>query len=108
MKSVLVWVNSAPSSSNLSNAFQIAQQMRAQGRAVSIFLAQDAVLAGTRGNQIAPVVSALQAGIATYALREDLALRGFASAALWDGVRAVDYAQLVELFEQHEQVIGAL
>lgn len=108
MNSVLIWINSAPTSSNLRNGFQLAQQMRAQGRTVSIFLAQDAVLAGTQGNLHAPVISALQAGLTMYALNEDLALRGFAPDALREGVCVVDYARLVELFEQHEQVIGAL
>ena len=108
MNSVLVWINSAPTSSNMCSAFQLAQQMHTQGRTVSIFLAQDAVLAGTRGNQSAPVISALQAGMTMYALNEDLALRGFLSDALRDGVRIADYAQLVELFEQYKQVIGAL
>ena len=108
MNSVLIWINSAPTSSNLCSGFLLAQQMRAQGRTVSVFLAQDAVLAGTHGNQNAPAISALQAGMTMYALNEDLALRGFAPDALRDGVRIADYAQLVELFEQHEQVIGAL
>jgi sulfur relay protein TusB/DsrH len=108
MHSVLIWINSAPTSSNSCSAFQLARQMRAQGRAVSIFLAQDAVVAGMRGNQNAPLISVLQAGIATYALSDDLALRGFAPGALRDGVRVADYARLVELFEQHDQVIGAL
>jgi sulfur relay protein TusB/DsrH len=110
MKSVLIWINSAPSSSNLSGACQLAQQMRTQGRLVSIFLAQDAVLAGLKvaGDTNAPVAQALQAGIATYALGEDLSLRGFSAPALWDGIRIADYAQLVDLFAQHEQVLGAL
>lgn len=108
MNSVLIWINSAPPSSNLCSAFQLAQQMHMQGRAVSIFLAQDAVLAGIRGNQNVPVISALPPGMTMYALNEDLALRGFAPDALRDGVRIADYAQLVELFEQYDQVIGAL
>ncbi len=108
MQSVLVWINSAPSSPNLSSAFQLALRMRAQGRAVSIFMAQDAVLAGGRAPGETPVAHALQAGIATYALSEDLQLRGFTLAALRDGVRLADYAQLVDLLAQHERVVGAL
>ena len=108
MNSILIWINSAPTSPNLCSGFQLAQQMRAQGRTVSIFLAQDAVLASIRGNQNAPVISALQAGMTMYALNEDLALRGFALDTLRDGVRVADFAQVVELFEQHDQVIGAL
>jgi sulfur relay protein TusB/DsrH len=110
MKSVLVWINSAPSSSNLTGACQLAQQMRARGRAVSIFLAQDAVLAGikTPESPAPPLLQALQAGITTFALSEDLMLRGFAREALWEGIQTADYTQLVDLFDQHEQVLGAL
>lgn len=110
MKSVLVWINSAPSSSNLTSACQLEQRMRAQGRAVSIFLAQDAVLAGikTPDSPAPPLLQALQAGITTFALSEDLMLRGFAREALWEGIPTADYTQLIDLFDQHEQVLGAL
>ncbi|MBI5880225.1 MAG: DsrE family protein [Chloroflexi bacterium] len=108
MESVLVWINSAPSSSNLRGAFELALNMRAQGRTVSIFLAQDAVLAGVGAQGETPVVHALQAGIATYALSEDLHLRGFAPATMQEGVQLADYTQLVDLLAQHERVIGAL
>src|SRR5574337_461571 len=97
MGSVLVWINSAPSSTNLASAFQIALRLRAQDHAVSIFLAQDAVLAGVRAPRETPVADALHAGITTYALGEDLQLRGFAPATLRDGVQLADYAQLVDL-----------
>ncbi|MBI1800219.1 MAG: DsrE family protein [Chloroflexi bacterium] len=108
MQSVLVWINSAPAHPNLGRAFQLALQLRAQGRAVSVFLAQDAVLAGIKAEGDAPIAQALQAAITTYALAEDLRLRGFSPASLWDGVRLADYTQLLELFDQHERVIGAL
>ncbi len=110
MKSVLVWINSAPASPNLAGAFQLARQMRAQGREVSVFLAQDAVLAGVHvaDGSPAPVAQALQAGIATYVLDEDLRLRGYPSASLWAGVQTADYAHLVGLLDRHERVLGAL
>ncbi len=110
MKSALVCITSAPSNPNLIRAFQIAQQLCAQGSAVAVFLAQDAVLAGLKPNdgENAPIVQALQTGIAAFALDEDLRLRGFAPDSLCDGVRAVDYAQLIDLFGQHECVVGAL
>lgn len=116
MESVLMLVSSAPSSPNAARAFQTALTLRAQGHAVSLFLLQDAVLAGLQvaDGASASAAQALGAGVAlpkglsVYALGEDLALRGFTPSKLWDGVRVADYAQLVDLFEQHPRVIGAL
>ncbi len=110
MESVLMLVNSAPSSPNVARAFQTALTLRAQGHAVSLFLLQDAVLAGLQvaDGASASAAQALGAGVALYALGEDLALRGFTPSKLWDGVRVADYAQLVDLFDQHPRVIGAL
>jgi sulfur relay protein TusB/DsrH len=119
MESILLLLHSAPSNPNAARAFQTALTLRAQGRSVSMFLLQDAVLAGLKvesfnsaqanrdgANSLA--VQALKAGVSMYALGEDLALRGFDPSKLPDGVRVADYAQLVDLFDQHTRVIGAL
>ncbi len=119
MESILLLLNSAPSNPNAARAFQTARTLRAQGHAVSMFLLQDAVLAALKveglgsaqpngdGASSSPG-QALNAGVSMYVLGEDLALRGFNPLKLTDGIRVADYAQLVELFEQHSRVIGAL
>lgn len=76
-----------------------------------MFLFQDAVLAGLQiegDGANAPVAQVLGAGISVYALPEDLAMRGFTPFKLRDGIHVADYAQLVDLLEQHSRVIGAL
>lgn len=107
MESILLLINSTPSSPNVERAFQTALTLRAQGHAVSVFLLQDAVLAAV-DRAYTRAAQALSNDIALYALAEDLHLRGFAPAALGTGVRAADYAQLVDLFAQHTRVVGAL
>jgi len=48
-------------------------------------------------------------GAAVFVLHEDLALRGLVSAELLEGVRAVDYREIVDLLaDGHARVIGAL
>lgn len=111
MESILLLVNSAPSNPNLDRAFESALALKAQGHPVSMFLLQDAVLAGLKGDGAggAPSSSqALSAGITIYALNEDLAMRGFTASKLRDGIQLGDYGQLVDLFDQHTRVIGAL
>ncbi len=111
MEPILLLVNSAPSSPNVERAFQMALTLCAQGHAVSVFLLQDAVLGGlhVEGDD-APsrAAQALGAGISVYALGEDLALRGFTPAKLRNGIRMADYSQLIDLFDRHSRVIGAL
>ncbi len=104
MESVLLLVNGAPSSPNAQRAWQIAQTLRDQGNRVTLFLIQDGVLAARKGE------SALHdlGDLACYALGEDLQLRGFAASNLREQVKIADYGRLVDLFDQHERVIGAL
>jgi sulfur relay protein TusB/DsrH len=119
MESILLLLNSVPSNPNAARAFQTALTLRAQGHSVSMFLLQDAVLAGLKAEGYDSAQSngdgagsstgqALNAGVSMFALGEDLALRGFDPSKLLDGVRVADYAQLVDLFDQHTRVIGAL
>jgi sulfur transfer complex TusBCD TusB component (DsrH family) len=46
--------------------------------------------------------------IGCYALGEDLTLRGFTPLKLRAQVKVADYARLVDLFDEHTRVIGAL
>lgn len=108
MDSVLFLLNSPPSNPNTNRAFDLALGLRAQGKSVSIFLLQDAVLSGLEVTASSRVGRILGAGISVYALGEDLQMRGFAESALWYGVRVADYAQLADLFDAHARVIGAL
>jgi sulfur relay protein TusB/DsrH len=111
MEPILFLVNSAPSSPNVERAFHTAFTLREQGHAVSIFLIQDGVLGGlaSEGDDgHSHVAQALDAGIAVQVLGEDLALRGFTAARLRNGVGVADYSQLIDLFDQHRRVIGAL
>jgi sulfur relay protein TusB/DsrH len=119
MESILLLLNSAPSNPNAARAFQAALTLRAQGHAVSMFLLQDAVLAALKVESLesaqpngdgasSSAAQALNAGVSMYALGEDLALRGFDPSKLPDGVCVADYVLLVDLFDQHTRVIGAL
>lgn len=111
MDSILILLSSAPSSPNTARAFESTLTLRAHGHPVSVCLVQDAVLAGLEtcaDGANARTARALQAGVSIYALGEDLALRGFAPQKLCAGIRIADYPQLIDLFEQHTRVIGAL
>ena len=119
MEPILLLVNSAPSSPNLKRAFGSALALKEQGHPVSMFLLQDAVLAGLREEGLdrsqpnssgahPHAAQALNAGVSLYSLVEDLALRGYAASNLWDGIQAGDYGQLVDLFDRHTRVIGTL
>jgi len=105
MKSILILISSAPSSSNACAAFDLATQLRQQGHRVSVFLLQDAVLAALAHTPNA----ALTPDIDCYALDEDLTLRGFGVHQLAPGVHSAGYSALVELMlERDGKVIGAL
>jgi len=111
VESVLFLLNSAPSQPGAARAIQSAVTLRAQGHAVSLFLFQDAVLMAVKCDghgAHAPVKQTLAADIPIYALGEDLAMRGFTPLKLWEGIQVADYNELVDLFEQHTRVIGAL
>lgn len=111
MESILLLLNSTPSNPNAERAFATALQLRSLGHAVSLCLLQDAVLAGLKiaENGTSPrIAQTLAAGISIYALGEDLALRGFTPNKVFAGVCLADYSQLLDLFEQHTRVIGAL
>jgi sulfur relay protein TusB/DsrH len=105
MESVLMLINSVPSSGNAQRAWQLARTLHEQGQAVSLFLAQDAVLAALQGET---ALRDLPREIACYALGEDLTLRGFAPRQVREQVQIADYAGLVGLFDEHTRVIGAL
>lgn len=111
MEPILFLINSAPSSPNVERAFHTAFTLREQGHSVSVFLLQDGVLGGLASDGDeghSHVAQALEAGISVYALGEDLALRGFTPSKLRNGACVVDYSQLVDLFDKHRRVIGAL
>jgi sulfur relay protein TusB/DsrH len=105
VESVLMLVNSAPSSVNAQRAWQVARTLHEQGRAVSLFLLQDGVLAALQGET---ALCDMPREIACYALGEDLTLRGFTPLKLRAQVKVADYARLVDLFDEHTRVIGAL
>lgn len=105
METVLMLVNSAPSSGNAKRAWQLARMLHAQGQAVSLILAQDGVLAALQGET---ALRDLPHEIACYALGEDLTLRGFVPHQVREQVQIADYARLVGLFDQHTRVVGAL
>ncbi len=105
MEPILLLVNSAPSSSNAQRAWQTARMLREQGHPVTVFLMQDGVLAGLEGET---PLSKLPPDIRCHVLGEDLALRGFAPSDLGAHVEMADYAELVDLLDQHPRVIGAL
>ncbi|MBI5031884.1 MAG: sulfurtransferase complex subunit TusB [Chloroflexi bacterium] len=105
MESVLMLINSAPSSVNTQRAWQLARMFHEQGQAVSLFLLQDGVLAALQGET---ALRDLPREICCYALSEDLQLRGFTPLKVREQVQVADYARLVDLFDQHTRVIGAL
>lgn len=105
MEPILMLVNSAPSSANAQRAWQTARTLHAQGHPVTLFLIQDGVLAGLERETH---VRNLPPEISCQVLSEDLLLRGFALSDLGAHVQIADYAQLVDLFDQHTRVIGAL
>ncbi|MBI5301020.1 MAG: sulfurtransferase complex subunit TusB [Chloroflexi bacterium] len=105
MDTVLMLVNSAPSSVNAQRAWQLTRTFHEQGQAVSLFLAQDGVLAALQGET---ALRELPHEIACYALSEDLYLRGFTPRQVREQIQVVEYARLVDLFDQHTRVIGAL
>ncbi|MEW6404314.1 MAG: DsrH/TusB family sulfur metabolism protein [Chloroflexota bacterium] len=105
MKSILMLVNSTPSSANAQRTWQLARTLHEQGHSVTLFLIQDGVLAALNGET---ALRGLPRGIGCYVLGEDLALRGFTPLKLREQFQVADYAQLVDLFDQHTRVIGAL
>lgn len=105
MESVLMLINSAPSSVNTQRAGQLARTLHEQGQAVSLFLLQDGVLAALKDEA---ALRDLPREIACYALSEDLTLRGFTPLKVREQVQVANYARLVDLFNQHTHVIGAL
>ncbi len=105
METVLMLVNSAPSSANARRAWQVACTLHEQGQVVSLFLLQDGVLAALKGET---ALRDLPREVRCYALSEDLALRGFTPLKVREQVQVADYARLVDLFDQHTRVIGAL
>ena len=102
---VLILVNSTPSSANARRAWQTALTLHDQGHSITLFLIQDGVLAALNGET---ALRDLPSDISCYVLGEDLALRGFTPLKLHKQVQVADYAQLVDLFDQHARVIGAL
>ncbi|MBI5651024.1 MAG: DsrE family protein [Chloroflexi bacterium] len=109
--SILFLINSQPASPNAARAFESALTLRADGHPITLFLLQDAVLTGLKGegSQAGMLMGHIQCkGISVYALGEDLAMRGFTQTNLRDGICIADYAQMVDLFETHTRVIGAL
>lgn len=105
MDSILLLVNSVPSSVNAQRAWQLGRTLHEQGQSVSLFLLQDGVLGALEGE---PALREFPPDIACYVLGEDLALRGFTPLKLRAQVQVADYARLADLFAQHTRVIGAL
>ena len=105
METVLMLVNSAPTSVNAQRAWQLARTFYEQGQGVSLFLVQDGVLAALKGES---ALRDLPHEICCYVLGEDLQLRGFTPLKVHEQVQVADYARLIGLFDQHTRVIGAL
>lgn len=104
MEPILLLITSAPSSADAQRAWQTARTLSDQGHPVTLFLLQDGVLAGLE--QV--TMPDLPPDIRCHVLDEDLALRGFAPLDLHKHVEAANYGKLIDLFDDHTRVIGAL
>jgi len=76
-----------------------------KGHAVQIGLLQDGIYSGLNGTPISEDDTLPNAE--WFVLADDLQLRGFAAQDLRDGVRALDYPQLIKMMmEDVDQVLG--
>jgi tRNA 2-thiouridine synthesizing protein B len=91
-------VNKSPTQSH-----HFASCLRLAQAGHSVLLIEDAVYAATRGSPAAAATVAAIATIKVYALQGDLDARGM-TAALIDGVAAVDYAGFVDLVADNPTV----
>jgi len=112
MSSVCLLITSPPTSPEGRQALHLAEALLEALGALALCVLQDAVvLAGRKQpHDTRQAMERLVArGAAVFVLHEDLALRGLVSAELLEGVRAVDYREIVDLLaDGHARVIGAL
>src|SRR5574341_1061194 len=107
MESYLFLMRSGPRSPQVNTVFSSIKHLSQAGHPVSVFLMQDGVLAGL-DSPWANATRAMASRVTFRVLAEDLSLRGFCEHDLAQGVKAADYAELVEaMMESHDRVLGA-
>lgn len=104
MKEVLCMISSPPESANAKRGLALAAEWMKQGRSVKICLIQDGVYASLARSKMSGGLESAQ----WFSLADDLQIRGFKAEDLSQGVRILDYAQLVQMMlSDEQQVLGA-
>ncbi len=106
MKKVLCLLSSPPESTQLTWGLALAREWQKKGHAVQIGLLQDGIYTGIKGSAI--IEDNALPDAEWFVLADDLQLRGFSPQDLRDGVRTIDYPNLVKMMmEDADQVLGA-
>jgi len=104
----VILIASSPTSGKATTNFNLVRRLADAGHAVQVCLLQDGVLAALDAGW-AGAARAHAPGVTFHALEEDLALRGFDSQDLAQGVGGLSYGELVEaIMGDGVQVIGLL
>ena len=107
----VILIASSPTSGKAATNFNLVRRLADAGHAVQVCLLQDGVLAALDAGWAgwAGAARAHAPGVTFHALEEDLALRGFDSQDLAQGVGGLSYGELVEaIMGDGVQVIGLL
>lgn len=106
MKKVLCLLSSPPESAQLIWGLGMVREWQKKGHAVQIGLLQDGIYAGIKGSAI--IEDNALPDAEWFVLADDLQLRGFSFRDLRDGVRTIDYPNLIKMMmEDTGQVLGA-
>lgn len=106
MKKVLCLISSPPESAQVSRGLALTREWVKKGHTVQICLLQDGIYTAIDGAAILDDESLPDAK--WYVLADDLQLRGFTSQELRNGVRTIDYPNLMKIMmEDVDQVLGA-
>lgn len=100
MLKTLLLITSAPESAEARRALALAKSLTAQGRAVTVALLQDAVLAALDQSATAAAVAVrdlLAREVPVHVSEQDLTLRGYPPVSLHSGAVAADDHRLVDL-----------
>ena len=112
MGAVCLVIVSPPTSREGREALSLAESFLASFDALALVLLQDAVVLGCRKRApetFEAMERLLARGARLYILREDLALRGLASAELLESSVLMDYPGLAKLLaDDRAQVIGCM
>jgi sulfur relay protein TusB/DsrH len=112
MSGVCLLITSSPTSPEGRQALDLTEGLLGAPDALTVCALQDAVVLACRKQPretLHAMERLLACGATLCVLREDLALRGLASAELLDQAKLVDSRGVVELLaEDHGQVIGCL